>query len=66
MNYGIIKRILGWILLFEAAFFLVPTLTAVIYDEKEVYDFLIAVLACVAVGGLLLIGKPKSYAVYAK
>ena len=66
MNYGIIKRILGWILLFEAAFFLVPTLTALIYDEKQVYDFLIAMLACVAAGGLLLIGKPKSYAVYAK
>ena len=44
MNYAIIKRIIGWILLFESAFFLVPIATGLIYREKEVYDFLIALL----------------------
>lgn len=66
MNYAIIKRIIGWILLFESAFFLVPIATGLIYREKEVYDFLIALLCALAVGGILLIGKPKSTAVYAK
>ena len=66
MNYGIIRRTIGWILLFEAVFFLVPVLTALIYGEKEVYDFLIAALSCALVGGLLLIGKPKKSTVYAK
>ena len=66
MNYGIIKRTIGWILLFETAFFLVPVLTALIYGEKEVYDFLIATLSCALVGGVLLIGKPKKNTVYAR
>ena len=56
MNYRIIKRTIGWILLFEGAFFLVPILTALIYGEKEVADFCIAMLSCVAVGALMLIG----------
>ena len=66
MNYGIIKRTIGFLLLFEAIFFLVPICTALIYQESEVYHFLIALLCCLGVGGLLLIGKPKSNAVYAK
>ena len=66
MNYGIIKRTVGWILLFEATFFLVPVFTAVIYREKEAYDFLIALFSCVALGSVLLIGKPKNTSIYAK
>ena len=66
MNYRIIKRTIGWILLFEGAFFLVPILTALIYGEKEVTDFCIAMLSCVAVGALMLIGKPKKNTIYAK
>lgn len=66
MNYRIIKRTIGWMLLFEGAFFLVPILTALIYGEKEVTDFLIAMLSCVALGALLLIGKPKKNTIYAK
>lgn len=66
MNYAIIKRTLGWILLFEAIFFCVPVLTALVYRENEVWHFLIAMAACIVSGGLLLIGKPKSDKLYAK
>ena len=66
MNYAIIKRTIGWILIFEGLFFLVPVLTAAVYRETEITDFLWTMLACVAVGGTLLIGKPKSSALYAK
>ena len=66
MNYAIIKRTIGWILIFEALFFAVPVLTAAVYGEKEIVDFLVAMLSCAAVGCLLLIGKPKNSSVYAK
>ncbi len=66
MNFGIIKRTVGWILLFEAAFFLVPLITAAIYWEAEFFAFLICMGICAALGGLCLIGKPKSDKIYAK
>ena len=43
MNFGIIKKTVGWILLFEAAFFLVPLITAAIYWEKDFFTFLICI-----------------------
>ena len=66
MNYGIIRRTIGWILLFEAIFFLVPAITATVYWEREFFSILISMGICAIVGGLLVIGKPKSDAVYAK
>jgi trk system potassium uptake protein TrkH len=66
MNFGIIKRTVGWILLFEAVFFLVPLITAAIYWEAEFFAFLICIGICAALGGLCLIGKPKSDKIYAK
>ena len=66
MNFGIIKRTVGWILLFEAAFFLVPLVTAAIYWEAEFFAFLICMGICGGLGGLFLIGKPKSDKIYAK
>ena len=66
MNYGIIRRTIGWILLFEAIFFLVPAITATVHWEREFFSILISMGICAIVGGLLVIGKPKSDAVYAK
>ena len=66
MNFGIIKKTIGWILLFEAAFFLVPLITAAIYWEAEFFAFLICMGICATFGGLCLIGKPKSDKIYAK
>ena len=66
MNFSIIKRILGWILLFEAIFFLVPLITAVIYWEAEFFSFLISMLLCGLLGGFCLIGKPKNPNIYTK
>ncbi len=66
MNYAIIKRTIGWILIFEAIFLLVPVLTAVVYQEAELVEFLATAIVCVAAGSLLLIGKPKSTSLYAK
>lgn len=66
MNFQIIKRTLGWILLFEAIFLLVPTITAICYGEKEVYDFLLCIAVCGALGGCCFIGKVKNQSIYAK
>ncbi len=60
MNYRMIKYVLGWILLFEAAFLVLPTVVAAIYAEKALVSFLATVVICAAVGGLLTVRKPKS------
>lgn len=66
MNFRVIKRTLGFLLIFEAVFFLVPLLTALAYGEQEGVDFLICILICLAVGWLLTLGKVKNQTVYAK
>lgn len=66
MNFCIIKRTLGWILLFEAIFFAVPLITAAVYWEEEFFSFLISMLVCGVFGGLCIVGKPKNTSIYAK
>ena len=62
MNYRMITYILGWILLFEGGFLLVPTLTALIYSEAAIKGFLLSIAICVAVSTLLIFKKPKNTA----
>ncbi len=67
MNFRMIKQILGWILLFEAMFLLIPLVTALVYHEmQEALDFLISIGLCLATGGLFMIGKPKTKTLYAR
>ncbi len=66
MNFHIIKRTIGWLLLFEALFFLVPVITAIVYSEAEIVSFLVAMSICIALGVVCLLGKPKSEYMYAK
>ena len=66
MNYSIIKRTLGYLLLFEAVFFLVPLVTAAIYWEEEFFSFLICIAICALLGGLCVYKKPKNTSLYAK
>lgn len=66
MNFQIIKRTLGWILLFEALFFLVPIITAIVYGEQELVSFLVAMSLCIAIGVICLIKKPTNEFIYAK
>ena len=62
MNYRMITYILGWILLFEAAFLLVPTVTALAYGELAIKSFLLSIAICLAVSILLIFKKPKNFA----
>jgi len=66
MNYSIIRYILSCVLEFEAAFMMLPCLTALIYREKEGIPFLIIALVCLALGEIGRRVKPKSKVFYAK
>ncbi len=59
MNYRMITYILGWILLFESAFLLVPTVTALVYRESAVISFLLTIGICLLASALLIFKKPK-------
>ena len=67
MNFRMIRYITGWLLVFEAIFMVVPSLTAVIYQEYSSIGWFLATMAgCLLVGGLMICRKPKSTALYAK
>ena len=66
MNFQIIKRTLGWILLFEALFFVVPVITALVYNESEVVSFLVPMSICIALGVTCFLKRPKNEYIYAK
>lgn len=67
MNYRMIKYTLGWIMLFEAAFFALPMLTAVCYGEwSTLLAFFISAVICLALGGLCVFKKPKKTSIYAR
>ena len=59
MNGRMVARILGLVLLTLAGLLLLPLLVGLIYRERVV-GFLAAALLCAAIGGLLLLFKPKS------
>lgn len=66
MNLSIIRYILGWILNFEAAFLVLPCITAVIYGEWEGFAFLAVSLLCLTLGFLMTRKKPENNTFYTK
>ena len=66
MNYRMIKYTLGWLLLFETGFFLVPLLTALIYTERAASSILISMGITASVAVLFLLGKPENRKLYAR
>ena len=67
MNFRMIKHTLGWLMLFETAFLLVPLITAIVYWEVEFFAFLVTAIIS-TVGGTLLVtlGKPKNKLLFAR
>lgn len=66
MNIRMIRHILGWLMIFEAAFLAVPTLTAVIYRESVVWYYLGTLALCGLVGWLCTLRKPTNTVLYAR
>ncbi len=63
MNYSMISYILGWIFNFEAAFMILPGITAIIYREKNGLAFLITMLICLTIGIPLTRRKRKKQSI---
>lgn len=51
INYRAISKVMGWMLLIEAALFVPPLVVSVIYGEKDYWAFLVS-LGCCLVSGL--------------
>ena len=66
MNYKMIRNILGWLLLFEAGFMLVPLITGICFGEAETKSFAVTILLCASIGGICVWNKPKDPVLYAR
>lgn len=66
MNVRMIRYIIGWLMLFEAAFLAIPALTAVIYREAVVWHYLGAMLLCALLGLLCVLRKPQNTLLFAR
>lgn len=67
MNYSMIRFIIGWILIFEAAFLCPSFLVGLLYQEKASLAILITMALCLLIGILLVrIRPPKKKVFYAK
>ena len=67
MNYRMIKYTLGWLMLFEAGFFLLPMIAALCFAEwSALVAFLISAGICLAIGALCIFKKPENTTIYAR
>lgn len=66
MNSSIIRYILGYILKMEAVLMLLPCLVALIYQEHEGLWYLPVIAACLVLGTLMNLRKPKNGVFYLK
>ena len=67
MNYKMIKYTLGLLMMFEAAFFLLPMITAICYGEwTTLLAFLVSAAICLGLGGLSILKKPEKTTIYAR
>ncbi|MCC8038877.1 MAG: TrkH family potassium uptake protein [Bacteroidales bacterium] len=56
INLPMLLRVVGWLLMIEAAFMLVPFLTCLIYGENDYDAFLLSIIITVGAGALMTFG----------
>lgn len=66
MNYSIVKYIIGKVMYFEAAFMMLPCVTALIYQERSGWAFFLTALLCLFLGTFLAWKRPKNTVFYLK
>lgn len=66
MNFRIISYILGWVLIIEAAFLLMPFAVGIYYGESAAKAFLISAALAAAFGGPFVIKKPRDTVFFIK
>lgn len=60
LNYPMLLRVLGWLLLIESMFLLLPVITAMIYDEEDLRGFLFTAVTTLVIGlGLTTFLHPR-------
>ena len=65
MNHSMIRYVLGAVLCFESLFLLLPMIIGFVCGEQSAVSFLICAVACMVLGGLMVIRKPKRTDFYA-
>ncbi len=66
MNYKIIRNIIGWVLVIEAAFMAPACLVALVYRERAGISLLLCALLCLLCGWLLTRKKLTDKSMYAR
>ena len=66
MNLSIIRRIIGYVLILEAALLLLPWIIALIYHESEGMAYVMTSAICLLCGGLLAVKPPADTVFYLK
>lgn len=66
MRLSVIRRIVGYVLLLEAALLLLPCIVALIYHESQGIAYITVAGICLAFGCILAIKKPASNVFYLK
>ena len=66
VNFPMLLRVMGWLLMIESAFMLVPLVTCLIYGESDYMAFLITVAVTFAAGALMTFCIRPSYSSMAK
>ncbi|MDE5795619.1 MAG: TrkH family potassium uptake protein, partial [Muribaculaceae bacterium] len=60
INFKMLLRVIGWLLLIEAGFMIIPCVTALIYGEQSYLDFLICIGITAVCGVSMMSLKPDS------
>ena len=60
INFPMLMRVIGWLLMIEAAFMLIPLGVALLYKESDAINFLISIGVTLVAGGLLMSLSPKT------
>ncbi len=65
MNFAVVRYIIGFLLQFEAAFLLLPTIVGILYQEtKAALCYVITSILCFGIGFLLRRKRPKQFELY--
>ena len=66
MNTSIIRYILGHILRLQSAFLLLPSITAIIYNEETLIHYITVAISCFLIGSIMTWKKPTDTVFYLK
>lgn len=60
INIPMLLRVIGWLLLIEAGFMIIPLITSIIYNEQDYISFVISI-GITLISGIIMTGiKPKN------